>query len=120
MKQCPVCFEELTIQDCAPCDDCGCNQTEILHFKENKHTYKIYDVHKGLHLTLCDFCDVDFGSYDSKYFGFENGYQLSIKNFKFIKEIENPKISKDMFCAKCSHKINFLNFVFDIRALNKT
>ena len=117
--QCPICFEKLITQDCTPCDDCGCNHVEVSNFKLHKHSYKVYKIYNELHLTLCNFCDVDFSSYDPNYFGFKKDFKLNLKSFELIREIENPEISKDKFCKKCNHKIKFLNFIRDLRELNQ-
>jgi len=61
--QCPICYEVLEVRDLAPCDDCGWDPKEIDNFKENIHTYAEFEVY-GSKLTLCNFCDVDFSSYD--------------------------------------------------------
>lgn len=118
MEQCPICYTELEVRDCAPCDDCGWSPTEIDHFKENKHIYRTYDVYKGLRLTLCNFCDVDFGSYKSELLGFANGQRIGYENLHLIKEIKTPQIAQDKFCPHCSYRLKFLNFLFDIRQLN--
>lgn len=52
MEQCPICFSELEIRVCAPCDDCGWNvPTEIEHLNKNMHTYATYEIYPGLRLT---------------------------------------------------------------------
>ncbi|MCE3230024.1 MAG: hypothetical protein K0S32_4575 [Bacteroidetes bacterium] len=119
MEQCPICFEELIVQDCAPCDDCGHHPEELEHFKQNLHTYKTYEIYKGLRLTLCNFCEVDFGSYKSEYLGFKKGRRLGFQNFSFIQDIRSPQITKDKVCLNCSHRLKFLKFLSDIRLLNE-
>src|SRR6185436_14378264 len=118
MEQCPICYHELEVRDCAPCDDCGWEATEIEHFKEKKHTYNTYEIYKELRLTLCNFCDVDFGSYKPEYFGFRNGHRIGFEDFNFISQMKNPRIVKDKFCPECLHRLKFLNFIFDIRQIN--
>lgn len=120
MEQCPICFGELEPRDCAPCDDCGWDvPTEIEHLKEGIHTYTTYEVYQGLRLTLCNFCAVDFGSYKSEYFGFENKRRIDFFDFNFVKQIEYPVVVKDKFCHECSARLKFLKFVTEIRKLNK-
>lgn len=118
MEQCPICSTELEVRDCAPCHDCGWDEKKLKDFQPDKHVYTTYDIYKGLQLTLCNFCDVDFGSYKSEYFGFTNERRIGFQDFHFIKEIKHPQIAKDKFCPICSARLTFLNFVFDIRALN--
>ncbi len=119
MEQCPICFTELELRDCGPCDDCGWDPTEIEHFNNRKHVYRTYEIYKGLHLTLCNFCDIDFSSYQPDYFGFDHGNRIGFRDFQLITELKNPQIIKDKFCRACSARLTFLNFLFDIRQLNK-
>lgn len=122
MKQCPICFHDLEVRECTTCDDCGGTRstlTEMQQVDEQKDVYTIYEVYKGLNLTLCSFCAIDFGSYRPEYFGFENEQRLSITDFNFVKQIENPTIVKDKFCPECNRRLKFLNFVVAIRQSNK-
>ena len=120
MEQCPICFGELEVRDCAPCDNCGWNiPTEIDHLNQKLHTYTTYEIYQGLRLTLCNFCAVDFGSHISEYFGFKNGERIGFGDFNFVTLIEDPKALKDKFCLECSARLKFLNFVADIRKINR-
>lgn len=120
MEQCPICFSELGVRDCAPSDNCGWDvPTEIEHLKDGLHTYTTYEIFKGLRLTLCNFCAVDFGSYKSDYFGFSNAKRLGFENFNFVRVIERPEVSKDKFCPECSTRLKFLKFVTEVRQLNQ-
>jgi hypothetical protein len=119
MEQCPICFGELETRDCAPCDDCGWDPKEIQDLTEKKHVYKTYEVYKGLRLTLCNFCDVDFGSYKPVYFGFKNGRRIGFQNFNFVRQIGNPEIVKDKFCPECSKRLTFLRFLAAVRDSNE-
>ena len=119
MEQCPICFSELEVRDCGPCDDCGWDPKEIEDLKEEEHVYKTYEIYEGLRLTLCNFCDVDFGSYKSEYLGFKNGKGIGFENFTLVRQIDNPDIVKDKFCPECSKRLTFLKFVADIRELNE-
>jgi hypothetical protein len=118
-EQCPICFSELEVRDCSPCDGCGWDvPTEIEHLTEKIHTYTIYEIYQGLKLTLCDFCAVDFGSYKSEYFGFEKRKPMDLSDFNFIKQVEHPEVVKDKFCPQCSARLKFLKFVAEIRRIN--
>jgi len=66
---CPLCYETLEIRDVAPCEECGGDPDELRHFRGGEHSYAEYEVFPGLNLILCDFCDVDFGSYNPTSFG---------------------------------------------------
>lgn len=68
-----MCFGPLDVREAAPCDECGGDPEEIEHFRLGKHTYQRFEVFAGLELTLCNFCMVDFGSYDPTFFGLPRG-----------------------------------------------
>lgn len=117
-KQCPICFHELEVKECAPCYDCGGNTpTEIEHLTEGKHTYTVYSIYNGLTLTLCNFCAIDFGSYKSEYLGFKNNKRLGFEYFDYIKSVNNPEVEKDKFCPECNRRLKFLIFLRDLRDL---
>lgn len=118
IQQCPICFNELEVRDCAPCDDCGGDPEELEHLKANKHVYRRYEIYKGLSLILCDFCDVDFGSYSPTYFGFTNAKHIGYQHFHELSELKTPVIAKDKYCAVCRKKLKFLNFLSEIRQRN--
>lgn len=120
MKQCPICFSELEVRDCAPCDDCGWRPEEIEHLNDNIHRYATYDIYKGLRLTLGNFCLGDFGSYKSEYLGFKNGRRLDLFDFNFVKQIEHPQVTMDKYCPDCFARLRFLNFLSQIRQINES
>jgi hypothetical protein len=120
MEQCPICFSELEVRDCAPCDDCGWNvPIEIEHLNEKIHIYATYEIYQRLRLTLCNFCAVDFGSHKVEYFGFKNGKRIGFDDFNFVRQIEHPEVSKGKFCPECSARLKFLIFVAEIRRTNE-
>jgi hypothetical protein len=116
-EQCPICYTELEVVECAPCYDCGHFEVELKHFKEKRHQYNIYEVYKGLKLQLCDFCDVDFGSYKSEYLGFKDNRRIGYENLAFVAEVESPALEKDKFCPTCNQRLKFLNFIINLREL---
>ena len=117
-EQCPICYSELEVVDCAPCHDCGHLPAEIEHFHKGIHKYRIYDIHEGLRLQLCDFCDVDFGSYKSEHLGLVDNKRIGFEDFEFVKELENPNIEKDKYCPECHKRLKFLTFLKDLRDKN--
>lgn len=119
MEQCPVCFGELDVRECAPCDDCGAKPGEIDDFNQKIHTYTVYEVYKALRLTLCDFCAVDFGSYKPGYFGIRADTKLEFGGFNMIRQLENPQVVKDKFCPECEKRLTFLKFVAEVREMNR-
>ncbi|AHM59292.1 hypothetical protein D770_05125 [Flammeovirgaceae bacterium 311] len=118
-EQCPICYSELEVVDCAPCHDCGHLPEEVEHFKNGRHKYRIYNVFEGLRLQLCDFCDVDFGSYKSEYFGLENGKRITLEDFEIIQELESRNLVKDKYCRECNKRLRFLTFLRNLREMNK-
>lgn len=118
-KQCPICFGELEVIDVAPCDDCGHDQNEINHFYECKHTYREFEIF-GVTLILCDFCMVDFSSYDPEYFGLSKNKIIGLgsQKLKEIQLLNNLSIQKDKFCPTCGHRLSFLKWLKDVNEEN--
>lgn len=119
MQQCPICFSDLEVTDCAPCDDCGHLPEEIEHFKSGIHRYTVYEIAHGLRLQLCNFCDVDFGSYKPDYLGLRKNKHLGFEHFNFVKAVENPILTKDYYCSSCGHRLTFLKFLCELREREK-
>lgn len=119
MMLCPLCYTELEVRNFTSCDNCGWDNKELTHLKENKHIYTTYEIYNGLRLTFCNFCNVDFSSYRPEYFGFKNKQKIGLQHFHFIREIENPQTVKDKFCPTCSARLSFLNFLVAIRQHNE-
>ena len=113
LAHCPICFTPLDTVDVAPCHDCGHLPEELDHFSKGLHTYADVEVFDGLSLVLCNFCQVDFRSYDLAYFG-ENA-RLSTDYLKGLVRLEGLSISKDKFCSSCNHRLAFLEFVAKAR-----
>jgi hypothetical protein len=108
---CPLCYGPLEIRQVAPCDECGWRPNEIEHFHEGKHTYQEYEVFRGLFLTLCDFCFVDFASYKPAFFGLPREAKLGPGKMTLIRRIMQPSLEQDKFCPNCERRLSFLRFV---------
>lgn len=117
--QCPVCYSELEIRDCTPCDLCGGNPEEVEHLYNKLHVYCIYEF-KGSKLTLCNFCSVDLNSYKPEYFGLNAGEEISYRRLNFLKEIGNPKTVRDKFCSECQKRLSLLHFINENSSKNST
>ena len=113
---CPVCFTELIIKKVTPCAECGADDVELDHYKE--HTYHEYVLYHEIRLVLCDFCDVDFASYNPTYFGFEKGRRIGYQDFKFVRKITDIKVVHGKYCPECNNTLPFLKFVRDCRIAN--
>jgi len=83
-------------------------------FRKGIHTYEIYDVYEGLKLQLCNFCAVDFGSYKPEYLGLK-GQTIGFENFDFVSSVNEPFIQPDKYCPECNRRIQFLNFLVELR-----
>jgi hypothetical protein len=115
---CPICYGPLEIREVAPCDECGGDPKELEQLEEGYHTYSEYEIFTGLHLTLCNFCDVDFSSYDPTYFGLPKGTRIGIDKMHFIRQVHNPTKGKDKYCPECGHRLSFLVFLNRAREQN--
>ena len=93
---------------------------QIEHFRQRKHTYQRFEVFAGLELTLCNFCIVDFGSYDPTFFGLPRDSQVGFERMRFVQEAPNPTLGKDKYCPACRRRLAFLKFVAAARELHVT
>lgn len=96
--------------------ECGADEFELDHYLD--HNYNEYELFFGLRLVLCDFCDVDFGSYDPTFFGFKNRKSLGFEHFHFIREVTDKTMHYDKYCPKCVYRLPFLKFVMESRKMN--
>jgi hypothetical protein len=118
---CPLCFEPLEVRDVAPCMDCGHDPQEVEHARAGRHTYAEYRIFGELSLVLCDFCQVDFGSYDPTWFGLPRGTRIGFgeRDWQLIRSV-SPTTTRGRCCAACGHRLSFLEFVLQARALHGT
>jgi hypothetical protein len=114
---CPICYSKLEVKDVAPCMECGHLDEELLHFQN--HTYSEVKIFGELALVLCNFCQVDFGSYIPEFFGLPRTAKIGFSQMQFLNSIDDFSIKKDKFCPECHHRIQFLRFVADARELNQ-
>lgn len=110
-EQCPLCLGELEVREVAPCDDCGAVPQEIEHFHQGKHTYQRFEIFPGLELNLCNFCMVDFDSYDATFFGLSRGARFGFAQMRFVDRDVPHSMGKDKFCPNCGRRLTFLTFV---------
>jgi|SRR5688572_13967083 len=115
-SHCPICYGELEVRDVAPCFDCGYDPKELQHLDAKRHTYSEF-LAFGVPIVLCDFCQVDFSSYDPVYFNKPKGTKLGLGQFTFVRELRDPRPTKDKFCTLCNHRLVFLRFVAEVRGL---
>ncbi|MBB4132960.1 MULTISPECIES: hypothetical protein [unclassified Xanthomonas] len=116
MKNCPFCSSTLEAIDVAPCFDCGHATQELEHFSRKEHEYNVFELWDR-EIVLCDFCDADFGSYYPDYWGLPDG-PLPIYPLTLLREVDNPSITQDFYCATCKHRLDFLMFRLHAMAHN--
>ena len=112
---CPLCYGELEVRDVAPCDGCGALPLELEHFTSGMHSYAEYEVFPSLELTLCNFCDVDFGSWDPSFFGLPRNARIGLRYMRLVQPVREPTLGKDKFCPACNLRLSFLRFVHQAR-----
>jgi hypothetical protein len=117
-SNCPICFEVLEVREVAPCDDCGWAAEEIEHFRDGSHTFATYEVFRGLRLVLCNFCSVDFGSYDPGHFGLSRDARIGLGRMQEVAVVRDASLGKDKYCPRCRARLSFLRFVQAARALH--
>lgn len=114
---CPICYTKLTVKEVSPCEECGHLEEELNHYKS--HRYAEMRIFGELSLILCDFCQVDFGSYNPEFFGLPHQKSIGLHTMQFIRSIENVSIRKDKCCPECHHRLPFLRFVCQARELHQ-
>jgi hypothetical protein len=115
---CPICYTPLEVRDVAPCMDCGALPNEIEHALSGRHTYAEYRIFGDLTLVLCDFHQVDFGSYDPAYFGLPKNTRIGFQKMQYVRSVEEIRITKDKYCPECDRRLAFLKFLEQARQLN--
>jgi len=108
---CPICHTILKVIDVAPCWDCGHMPRELDELARGEHTYTEYRVFGHHHIVLCNFCEVDFHSYNPDYFGLPARGRLIDANLEFLREFPRPwKVAKDKYCHECQRRLAFSKF----------
>lgn len=113
---CPICSTHLSKRDVAPCYDCGHEESELDECKRGEHDYNVFELW-GYEIVLCDFCDVDFGSYYPEYWGLPPG-PLPEYPLNLLKPVVQPTITTDLYCSSCDHRLAFLQILYKARKLN--
>lgn len=113
--QCPICYGPLELREVAPCEQCGAAEMELVHFRDGRHTFVEYEVFTGQTIVLCDFCAIDFGSFDPGFFGLLPTARLGFKSLRLLRTIENPSLGTDKYCSACGYRLRFLRFTAEAR-----
>lgn len=114
--RCPICSTELEVRDVSPCWDCGHDSAELIHLADGKHTYSEFEVF-GSRIVLCDHCMVDFSSNDRQQLGLPQGKVIGLgtPEFREVRSVENPVVSKDKVCPTCNRRRAYLNWVTKVK-----
>lgn len=117
---CPLCNTELQVIDVAPCMECGHLPEETEDALTGKHTYAEMHIFGDLSVVLCNFCQVDFGSWDPTFFGLPRNAKSKIGygKMQFLRELDTIYIGKDKYCPECNLRLAFLKFVVAARELH--
>ncbi len=110
---CPICYTPLELRDVAPCWDCGADPAELGHLAEGRHKYAEFLVFNTA-IVLCDFCQVDFGSYAPDFFGQSHRVRYG-KGVTFLRDVLDPHPTKDKYCPNCGRRLAFLRFLAAVR-----
>ena len=100
--------------------DCGNLPEELQHFHDGIHTYAEYRIFGSLSLVLCNFCFVDFGSYDPTHFGLPPRPRISISRFELVRDLyPPPERTYDYVCPDCGRRLAYLEFLVAARQLHE-
>ena len=115
-QYCPICSTQLEVRDVSPCWDCGHDSAELDHLASDAHTYAEFEVF-GSRIVLCNFCMVDFSSYNGERFGLRQGKTIGLgtSEFRELRTVEETGVSKDKVCPACNRRLKFLNWVIDVK-----
>lgn len=114
--QCPICFSFLEVKDVAPCWECGIFDEEIAHFHEGRHTYAEVEIWPDLTAVMCNFCMVDFSSYDPDFWEAPRNVDLPFP--RELREVQG-QIQKGRYCPECNYRQPFLEFIVAAREHNR-
>lgn len=91
---------------------------EIEHALAGKHTYAEMRIFGNLSVVLCNFCQVDFGSFHPDYFGLPRNARIGYEKMQFVRAVPEVFIGKDKYCPQCNLRLAFLKFVVAARELH--
>lgn len=118
-KSCPICQHELETRPVSPCMECGGDPRELRHLNDGTHSYGKVLLFGKFPIILCDFCQIDFGTYPSYFFGLSRRRHLGFNDISFIEEVK-AEMNEDLYCPSCGYRLAFLNFVKEIRTQSQS
>ena len=72
--------------------ECGSLPEEIEHARAGKHSYAEMSIFSDLSLVLCNFCQVDFGSFKPEMFGLPSESRIGYGKMQFVREVTDVHI----------------------------
>ena len=122
-EQCPECGDELDIRDVAPCADCGhvhefvdvLRQDIAENFSHDSKEYNLYRAYDEVEVILCTACACGLESFAPDFWGYKGKKRLRFQDLEFLRQINEPVIAKDKFCATCKMRLAFIHFVQSVR-----
>jgi hypothetical protein len=117
-EACPRCYGPLEVRDTTPCMLCGGAPEELLHYRD--HTYHEVEVYPGLRLVLCNFCQVDLGSYDPGGFDRPSGARIGLEWSRLVRSVDKIVIAKDKYCPTCKARLALLRAMAERQESDET
>ena len=111
---CPLCEGPLEWREASPCMECGGDARELPYLHDGTHKYGEVLLLGKFPLVLCDFRQVDFGTWPSYYFGIPRRRHLGFNDLEFVKE-QPALLGHDWYCDECGYRHAFLDFVARMR-----
>lgn len=116
---CPLCYARLEVREVAPCMECGHKPEEIEQTLAGRHTFIERRIFGNLTLVLCDFCEVDFGSFAPEFFGLPRRTRLGLGQMDFVRMLDHVVIGQDKFCPQYGYRLAFLEFAAQARQMHQ-
>jgi hypothetical protein len=116
---CPLFNAAMALKPVSPCMECGGDARELRMLEDLAHSYNEVLVFGKHALVLCDFCQIDFGTYPSYFFGLPRHQHLGFNDLVFQRKVA-PQLSQDWVCDHCGYRKAFTDFVLRLRETLKT
>lgn len=115
VPSCPLCEAAMRWRDVSPCMECGGDPRELRMLQDAAHRYFSVLVFGQFPVVLCDFCQIDFGTYPSYFFGLPRQQHLGFNDLRVVEAVE-PSLGQDWVCTGCGYRQAFARFVQGMRA----
>ena len=112
---CPLCAQVMAWRPVSPCMECGGDPRELKMLQDQAHSYNEVLVFGRFRLLLCDFCQIDFGTYPSYFFGLPRNRHLGFNDLVYQRTVD-PVLGHDWVCTGCGYRLAFTQAVLAMRA----